>query len=158
MRQDSRRSTSGGLLKLGAHLLTAWSATQKVVALSSGESEYYSLVRCACEAIGLASLLRELGMILTIDLWTDATVARSIATRVGQGGGRIKHMDTKYLWLQQKVQLKEISVNKIKGVFNGADLMTKGLDQKTMLKHCDSMCVAMKDGRHHSAPQLSTPG
>ncbi len=105
---------------------------EKVVALSSGESEYYSLVRCACEAIGLASLLRELGMILTIGLRTDAAVARSIATRVGQGGGRIKHMDTKYLWLQQRVQSKEISVNKVKGLWNGADLMTKGLDRKTI--------------------------
>ena len=150
-------STSGGLLKLGAHLLTAWSSTQKVVALSSGESEYYSLVRCACEAIGLAGVLREIGMVLTIDLWTDATVVRSIATRVGQGGGRIKHMDTKYLWLQQKVQLKELSVNKIKGLFKGADLMTKGLDSKTMTKHCESMCVTLEGGRHHSAPQLSIP-
>ena len=35
--------------------------SQKVVSLSSAESEYYSMVRCASEAIGLAKTIRELG-------------------------------------------------------------------------------------------------
>ena len=35
--------------------------------------------------------------------------------------------------------------------------MTKGLDLKTMTKHCESMCVTLEGGRHHSAPQLSIP-
>jgi hypothetical protein len=153
----TRRSTSGGLLRLGCHWLVGWASTQKVIGLSSGESEYYSLVRCACEAIGLAGLLRELGMTLSIELWTDATAAKSIATRVGIGGGRIKHMDTKYLWLQQKVQLKEIQVHKIKGMVNSADLMTKGLDQVTMLRHCAGLCIYLMGGRHAKAPQLSVP-
>ncbi len=49
-------------------------------------------------------------------------------------------------------------MKKITGLFNGADLITKGLDQKTMLKHCESICVVIGDGRHRSAPQLSIPG
>ena len=57
----TRRSTSGGCLRVGQHTLATWSSTQKVVSLSSAESDYCSMVRCASEAIGLANTIRELG-------------------------------------------------------------------------------------------------
>ena len=57
----TRRSTSGGCLRVGQHTLATWSSTQKVVSLSSAESEHRSMVRCASEAIGLADTIRELG-------------------------------------------------------------------------------------------------
>ena len=57
----TRRSTSGGCLRVGQDTLATWSSTQKVVSLSSAESEYRSMVRCASEAIGLANTIRELG-------------------------------------------------------------------------------------------------
>ena len=34
-----RKSTSGGCLMLGAHLLKSWSSTQPSISLSSGEAE-----------------------------------------------------------------------------------------------------------------------
>ena len=40
--------------------LATWSSSQKVVSLSSAESEYYSMVRCAGEVIGLANTICEL--------------------------------------------------------------------------------------------------
>ena len=40
----SRKSTSGGLLMLGGHLIKSWSSTQPVIALCSGEAELYALV------------------------------------------------------------------------------------------------------------------
>ena len=57
----TRRSTSQGCLCVGQHTLATWSSTQKVVSLSSAESEYYSMVRCASEVIGSANTIRELG-------------------------------------------------------------------------------------------------
>ena len=41
----TRKSTSGGCIMLGSHLTKAWSATQASLALSSGEAEFYGLVR-----------------------------------------------------------------------------------------------------------------
>ena len=35
----------GGLIIRGKHLIRGWSAAQKVIALSSGEAEYYGMVR-----------------------------------------------------------------------------------------------------------------
>ena len=36
----TRKSTSGGCLMMGGHLLKSWSSTQGVVSLSSGEAEF----------------------------------------------------------------------------------------------------------------------
>ena len=43
----TRKSTSGGCLLLGNHILKTWSATQASLALSSGEAEFYGIVRAA---------------------------------------------------------------------------------------------------------------
>ena len=72
----TRRSTSGGCLRVGQHTLATWSSTQKVVSLSSLESEYYSMVRCASEAVRLVNTIRELGHKAQIRIWTDAAAAR----------------------------------------------------------------------------------
>ena len=47
----TRKSTSGGVVLLGSHHLKGWSVTQSVVALSSGEAEYYGIVQGA--SVGL---------------------------------------------------------------------------------------------------------
>ena len=43
--RETRKSTSGGVIQLGKHTIRAWSNTQKVIALSSGEVEYYRIVK-----------------------------------------------------------------------------------------------------------------
>ena len=42
---ETRTPTSGGLALIGRHMIKGWSSTQSVVALSSGEAEFYGLVR-----------------------------------------------------------------------------------------------------------------
>lgn len=37
--RETRKSTSGGVLKVGKHLLRSWSATQPTTATSSGEAD-----------------------------------------------------------------------------------------------------------------------
>ena len=37
----TRKSTSGGVIMLGEHVIKSWSTTQNVIALSSGEDEFY---------------------------------------------------------------------------------------------------------------------
>ena len=110
------RSTSGGCLRVGQHTLATLSSTQKVVSLSSAELEYYSMVRCASEAIGLANTIRELGHEAHVRIWTDAAAARGRALRSGRGA--IKHMETKYFWLQQKEKNQELRIEKIRGTVN----------------------------------------
>ena len=48
---ETRRSTTCGLLMLGGACVGGRSRTQKPTALSSGESEFYSATVCACELL-----------------------------------------------------------------------------------------------------------
>ena len=54
--RKTRRSTSGGSLLIGAHLLKHWSKTQAGVALSSGEAELYALVKASTEIINVQGI------------------------------------------------------------------------------------------------------
>ncbi len=89
----TRRIASGGVLRPGGHVLCALSSSRKEDALSSCESECYSLVLCVGEAIGLRETLKEMQLNYSIRLWTDASAARGLALRTG--GGQIKHMQAK---------------------------------------------------------------
>ena len=47
---ETRKSTSGGIVMMGEQCIKAWSVTQSVISLSSGEAEYYSMVKGASVA------------------------------------------------------------------------------------------------------------
>ena len=48
----TRKSTSGGCLLLGGHLIKSWSSTQTSISLSSGESEFYGVFKAAGITLG----------------------------------------------------------------------------------------------------------
>ena len=55
----------------------------------------------------------------------DATAASGIAHR--RGAGRIRHIETKTLWLQRHVTSKRVILSKTLGKVNVADIGTKHL-------------------------------
>ena len=57
----TRRSTTGGVMMVDGGVTKTWSSMQATVAQSSGEAEYYAMVRAAAEALGMQSIMRELG-------------------------------------------------------------------------------------------------
>ena len=86
----TRKTTSGGCLMVGQHLIKAWSATQASIALSSGEAGYYGVVRGAGIALGIQALYRDIGLALPIRVWTDSSAA--IGTGGRQGLGKLRHL------------------------------------------------------------------
>ena len=50
--RKTHKSTSGGVLMLGATAVRGWSTNQAVIALSSGEAEYYVAFKGASNALG----------------------------------------------------------------------------------------------------------
>ena len=48
----TRKSTSGGVVMLGGNCIKHWSSTQPSVSLSSGEAEFYGVVRGAGQGLG----------------------------------------------------------------------------------------------------------
>ena len=71
----TRKSTSGGLIRLGGHTIKTWSLAQSIVTLSAGEAEYYGLVRGSSVALGTKDLLGDLGLTVGILVYTDASAA-----------------------------------------------------------------------------------
>ena len=110
---------------LGRHLIKSWSSTQASVTLSSGEAEFYGVVKAGGMGLGYGSLLSDVGITLPLRVWTDSTATIGICGR--QGLGKLRHIDTQCLWIQQRVRDGTITLLKVRGEDNPADLFTKHL-------------------------------
>ena len=118
----------------GKHLIKSWSSTQAVIALSSGESEYYGVIKGASEGLGVKSLMADWGCSREVKLWTDSSAAKGIAGRIGLSK-RTRHIAVHYLWLQERVEARDLEVAKIAGEKNPADIGTKHVTSEVMEKH-----------------------
>ena len=98
-------------------------------------------------------MARDLGIDLTLRIRSDATAALGIARRLGIG--KIRHLDTSLLWIQQKIKDGDLVVDKILGADNPADCLTKHVDRATLVKHLRTMGLVYEDGRAQLAPQLT---
>ena len=138
---------------LGTHLIKHWASTQKVITLSSGEAELYGVVKGATEALGLRSLAQDLGIgTLEIHLHADSSAAIGICNR--SGIGKVRHLATGLLWIQERIRSKDIKLYKVLGTENPADLLTKHLPRDAVDKHIATFQTFRQGGRAESAPQL----
>ena len=128
----TRRSTTGGYAVAGSHLIRMWCKTPAVVALSSAEAELYSLVRASAETMGLVSMYADLGTMNGLVLGDASAVLAIVARR---GLNKLRHLDTNYLWNQEKAAKGDLNFKKVAGVDNGADLFTKILSWNEIQSH-----------------------
>ena len=138
---------------MGKHVLKSWSLTRSIVTLSSGEAEYYGLVKGSSVALGLRSLLRDLGVTRDIVMHTDASAAIGIAMR--RGVGKVRHIEVHQLWLQDRIGRGDIRVIKVEGNKNPADALTKYVEGWKLAEHMKRVGISRSTGRHELAPQLS---
>ena len=138
---------------LGRHLIKSWSSTQASVSLSSGESEFYGVVKAAGVSLGYQALLRDLGYSLSTRVWTDSTATMGICGR--QGLGKLRHIDTQCLWIQQRVRDRSIELFKVRGEVNPADLFTKHLSSNDRIQSLLAQFgCSYETGRAAGAPLL----
>ena len=131
-------------------MLKAWSRTQTLIALSSGESELAVVNKAAAEGFGVQSVLRDFGHRVSIEIHSDATAAIGICKR--QGLGRVRHLATADLWLQQRVKAKELLLFKVPGKENPSDLMTKYKSLPEIVRFLQMLGIRSEDGRSALAP------
>ena len=137
--------------------MKTWSSTQASVSLSSGEAEFNGVVRGAGVGLGCQSLLRDFGIELPVRVWTDSSAAIGICTR--QGLGKLRHLDTHTLWVQQAVRTGRIDLRKVAGEVNPADLFTKHSLTRDRMKSLVSIFdCSFRGGRAESAPQTRVIG
>ena len=96
----TRKSTSGGVIRWGDHVLKWWSKTQPTIALSSGEAELAAMVKATSEGMGMVAIMAEFGIEAELTVKSDAIAAIGIVRR--QGLGRIRHLAVADLWIQQR--------------------------------------------------------
>ena len=81
---------------------------------------------------------------------TEATAAIGIARR--RGLGKIRHLDTTDLWVQEVVRSGRVELLKVSGDSNVADIMTKHVDRALLDKMLTRMNMIKLSGRPESAP------
>ena len=101
-----------------------WSRSQRNRALSVGEAEHYALVSGSAEGLGLRSLMEDLGWDVGVKVWTDSSTAQSVASR--RGLGKLRHVELRFLWVQEMVKRGRLVLGKVWGPMNVADHLTKG--------------------------------
>ena len=150
--KETRRSTSGGCIRIGEHTIKSWSKTQATVAKSSAESELYGIVKASCEGLGVATLLRDLGKTMKVRVHVDASAAIGIVER--KGINKVRHLEVDVLWLQEAQARRILPLQKIAGEKNPADLMTKHVGAALAQEHLERLSLEFRDGRAEVAAKL----
>ena len=138
---------------LGEHMIKSWSTTQNVIALSSGEAEFYGIVRGGSLALGIRSVMNDLDVNGQIRISTDASAAKGIASR--RGLGKVRHIEVNQLWIQDKVATSEIMLCKVKGTVNKADALTKHVTNEELNQHMNDTSTRAAESRHRLAPAVA---
>ena len=141
----SGKSTSGGVIKIGEHLIKAWSKTQASVTLSSAEAELVAMCKLAAEMIGMGSLAADLGQDMKITMYADSSAAIAIAKR--RGSGNLRHINIGLLWIQEKTEMEKVTIKKVKGISNPADMMTKSVNKEKLDRYMVMAKQKKADGR-----------
>ena len=124
---DKRRSTTGMVFTVGGNPVSWRSSLQKVVALSSTESEYIALSEASREAVWLKGFVSELGFSQeAVKIYCDSQSAIALAKNA-VCHERTKHVQTKYHFVRDLIADEWVRVVKIATEYNPADIFTKVL-------------------------------
>ena len=127
-----------------------WARTQQVISLSSAEAELHAICKAASEGLAIANMAAEMFMGLPLRLLTDSSAARGIVQR--QGAGKVKHLDIKSLWVQERETMGDFEVVKVPRLENWSDLMTHHWTEVEGERHMEGMHVERR-GRPVDPPR-----
>jgi hypothetical protein len=124
---DTRKSTTGYVYTLGGTAVSWVSKLQKIVALSTTEAEYVAVTEAGKEMVWLQGFLEELGQrqkkgILHSDSQSAIFLAKNPAFH-----SRTKHIQLRYHFIRSLLDGGQLTLEKILGAKNPADMLTKGV-------------------------------
>ena len=156
----TRRSHGGYMLFLNGGCVSWKSGLQKMVTLSSCESEFVALCSAILEVRYLRQFLNELGhkQERPTLLWEDNKATIIVAEGETSSAGRSKHIDVRFKHVAQSIREGVARVRYISTKWNYADLMTKPLG-KIEFKRLRELCVRPESGftDYSDAAQEATP-
>ncbi|KAM1422622.1 hypothetical protein ACFX2I_004733 [Malus domestica] len=133
----TRRSLSGFVVYIGSNPVSWQSKKQSIVSRSSTEAEYKALAHCTADVSWIRSVFKDIHQFLPRPpaLHCDNLSALALSSNP-VFHSKIKHLDTDYHFVREKVQKGDISVHYIPTDDQVADVFTKGLHRPVFLKHC----------------------
>ena len=148
------RSTSGGIVMIGAHTIKSYSRQQKVVALSSAEAELYAMVAASAESFVVIGDAHDLSVEFEGEVFTDSSAALGKAHRAGIG--KVRHLRAQGLWVQEVRATNRLKYLKVLGTKNPADVLTKHVPAELLGRHLQVTGMNATDGRAAAAPELNS--
>ena len=137
---------------LGNHPVKSWSTMQAIIALSSGEAEYYGIVKGSSVGMRSKSVIADLGVNVQVEISTDASAAKGIVSR--RGLGKTRHIQANQLWVQEKVANGDLELQKVNTQENLVDAITKYVENDRLQWHMGNTSQRMESGRHELALEI----
>lgn len=139
-RTDDRKSVAGYLTKFCGSTISWSSQTEKTVALHTTEAEYMALSLLVQEVVHLRQMLKELKVQQRYpsEVYVDNESAKKLAKNP-QFHNRTKHIDVRHHFVRERIELKQIDVERVAGADNVADAFTKPLARPAFEKHRTEM-------------------
>lgn len=135
--RETRRSTTGMAMRLGRHTVKATSNLQSAISLNVSEAEFYALTHGAANGLGLQAYLRDLGFDFPLVVESDSTSAGAFASR--RGLGKQRHVQTRFLWVQDLVAKGDFKIRKVATAKNVSDILTKATAGPLLERHLATM-------------------
>ena len=141
----TRRSTTGYTISIGTHCVKHGLNLQSTMAVGSGECEFYALTRGAALGHSLKSLMADWGQKYDLIVLSNSSAARGTAAR--RGLGKLRHVETRYLSVQDRVANNDLTVKSVNTKQNLADPCTKPVSRETCEKHMRTLCQEFREGK-----------
>ncbi|KAD3642279.1 hypothetical protein E3N88_31503 [Mikania micrantha] len=126
--QDDGKGTTGTVFYYNGGPITWNSQKQPTVALSSCEAEFMAATSAACQVVWLRGLLAEITgkqeepVLIRVDNKSAISLMKNPVFH-----GRSKHINTRYHYIRECVELEQIKVEHVSGDQQRADILTKPL-------------------------------
>jgi hypothetical protein len=140
--KDDRKSTSGYIFMLAGGPISWKSHKQQLTSTSTMMAEYIAVYNATCHGMLLKNLITGLKVVNSISrplkLYCDNSAAVNFSNSNSSTGAGL-YLDTKYLFVRERVEENKLCIEYISTKNMLADPMTKGLPPKVFEEHVSKM-------------------
>ncbi|KAM1248887.1 hypothetical protein ACFX2G_032309 [Malus domestica] len=149
---NTRRSITGFVVYLGENPISWQLKKQSTVSRSSTEAEYKALPHFAADIFWIRSVFKDIHQYISAppSFYCDNLSALALSSNP-VFHSKIKHLDTDYHFVCEKVQKGDLTVHYIPTDDQVADVFTKGLHSPIFLKHCRRLGLGVMSAKNSAS-------
>ena len=128
-----------------SHMLDCSVAKLSLVALSSGQAEFYGIVWAVATSKQTSQILEQIGMKAEVTSASDSSAARGDGYE--NGSGKVRHFSIKELWIQEAYRKKEFQLVSVDTLLNWADIGTEAHTSERLTSLLRQMPLRLREGQ-----------